>query len=556
MESSDTIKESSDENREVREILQNILKAKKTFRMYPKNNPVYIKTLEDTYVRFRESLDYRSEIVFAITQNTISHDAEKLYESTEKEENFALFFFKDGLREITFKKGLLQSELEEFLQIIALDFDREGVDDDLVTLFWERDFENIQYVVDDTVMVDLEEEEFAAVAEEQVKEKITDVDDLMKAYADGFKEEDVKTVSIVPLSDRDLQQLVNEIEKDSPDKIDKISIILFEIISGTPEKRDIETSFTFLKDAIAYALRQGDIDIAIDIMKRANELKEDPASPEEVKKYMGLLGTYLGTEEILLLFAEILDSGVDIEEHMFKGFVGYLDKNAIAPMIKFLGEMKTIRARRSIIEVLVTLGKKDIHAISRGLDDQRWYVVRNIIFILRRIGDRKAIEHLLKIVRHSDIRVRKEVIRALGDLGEKEVIQTLRDCLNDAEPQVRIASAKALGTIASDVAKKILLEKMSEKEFNHKDFDEKKDFFEVLSKWKDPEVFDFLVYTAKKTVFFKRASNNENKAAAILCLGYLGNPEALPILYKLQKSKNKLIRDFSSASIKRLEHVQ
>ena len=48
----------------------------------------------------------------------------------------------------------------------------------------------------------------------------------------------------------------------------------------------------------------------------------------------------------------------------------------------------------------------------------------------------------------------------------------------------------------------------------------------------------------------------ENKAAAILCLGYLGNPDALPILYKLQKSKNKLIRDFSSASIKRLEHVQ
>ncbi len=556
MESSDTIKESSDENREAREILQNILKAKKTFRMYPKNNPVYIKTLEDTYVRFREFLDYRSEIVFAITQNTISYDAEKIYESTQKEENFALFFFKDGLREITFKKGLLQSELEEFLQIIALDFDREGVDDDLVTLFWERDFENIQYVVDDTVMVDLEEEEFAAVAEEQVKEKITDVDDLMKAYADGFKEEDVKTVSIVPLSDRDLQQLVKEIEKDSPDKIDKISVILFEIISGTPEKRDIETTFTFLKDAIAYALRHGDINIAIDIMKRANELKDDPASPDEVKKYMNLLGTYLGTEEILLLFAEILDSGVDIEEHMFKGFVGFLDKNAIPPMIKFLGEMKTIRARRSIIEVLVTLGKKDIHAISRGLDDQRWYVVRNVIFILRRIGDRKAIEHLLKIVRHGDIRVRKEVIKALGELGEKEVIQTLRDCLNDAEPQVRIASAKAFGTIASDVAKKILLEKMSDKEFNHKDFDEKKDFFEVLSKWKDPEVFDFLVYTVKKTVFFKRASNNENKAAAILCLGYLGNPDALPILYKLQKSKNKLIRDFSSASIKRLEHVQ
>ena len=82
MESSDTIKENSDEIKEAREILQSILKAKKTFRMYPKNNPVYIKTLEDTYARFREFLDYRAEIVFSISQSNISYDTEKIYEST------------------------------------------------------------------------------------------------------------------------------------------------------------------------------------------------------------------------------------------------------------------------------------------------------------------------------------------------------------------------------------------------------------------------------------------------------------------------------------------
>jgi HEAT repeat protein len=102
-------------------------------------------------------------------------------------------------------------------------------------------------------------------------------------------------------------------------------------------------------------------------------------------------------------------------------------------MVKYLGELKTIRARRSVIDALIALGKKDIQALSKGLEDHRWYVVRNIIYILRKIGDKRATEYLLKTVRHADVRVRKEVIKALGELGGREVVQTLRECLNDPE---------------------------------------------------------------------------------------------------------------------------
>jgi len=38
--------ELSEEIKEARDILQNIIKAKKTFRMYPENNPIYIKPLK------------------------------------------------------------------------------------------------------------------------------------------------------------------------------------------------------------------------------------------------------------------------------------------------------------------------------------------------------------------------------------------------------------------------------------------------------------------------------------------------------------------------------
>lgn len=218
--------EITEDVKEIREIFQALIKAK-TIRMYPQNNPVYQKTLGDVFERFRNFLDYKDDLHLKINQNSIYYELEQVYHNPEKEDNFALFFFKDGLRELTFKKGLTQSELEEFLRIVAMDFEREAVDDDVVTLLWEKDFQNIQYLVDEAFLVDVDDENYEVTAEEKLKEQVTDVNDLMKAYADGFVREDMKELSIVPLTDKDLQLLVKELEKDSGDKTDKLAVILF-----------------------------------------------------------------------------------------------------------------------------------------------------------------------------------------------------------------------------------------------------------------------------------------------------------------------------------------
>ncbi len=546
--------ELSEDIKEARDILQNIIKAKKNLRMYPENNPIYVKTLEDSYSRFNAFFDYRDSLALKIKQNSIYFDSEQLYYNPEKEDNLALFFFKDGLREIIFNKGLLQNELEEFLKIVALDFDRETVDDDVVTLLWEKDFQNIRYVVEEGFLVDLDVEEFEKQVEEKVTEKVTDVDDLMKAYADGFIGEDVNSISIVPLADKDLQTLVKELEKDATDKIEKLVTIIFELIYQAEDRSDIEDSFTFLKDAVKYSVAHGELSTLLNVMKKNQEVLQDPTINENDKKYLKILPQYLGTEEIVSLIAEILDSSIEVDEKAFEELTGFLDKNAIGPLIKYLGELKTIRARRFVIDALSIIGRKDIKTLARGLDDERWYVIRNIIYILRKIGDKRAVEYLLKTVRHGDIRVRKEVIKTLGELGGREVVQTLKEYLNDPDMQVRIASAKAFAAIGSEAAKKILFDYISDKTFKEKDFEEKKEIFEVLSRWKDDDVFEFLIKILKTKSFFSRAKITENKACSALCLGLLGNKDALPMLHKLADSNNNLLREFAYTAVKRLEY--
>ena len=544
----------SEELSKAKDIVLSFLKSKKIVRMYPSNNPIYINTIEDDFKKFREFFYFRDELIFKIKQNEISYDSDAVYTNIEKEDNLALFFFKDGLRELNFKKGLTIEEIEDFLKIISLDFNRDALDDDMVTLFWERDFQNIQYVVDDAILTDEENYEEAAVA--SIKEKEPEQDSLMKAYEDAFQEEMVHDISIVPLSNKDLQLLLQEYERDAEDKTGKLLDILFEMIYLQQSRSELEDMAGFFVSAIEYSIGHGDIQLATDALSRFKKILDGNNEEDERKRLARKILSVAGSESVVNLLGEIMDSGQEMEEKIFEDFVRLLDKNALVPFMKILGELKSIQGRKIVIDALVVLGIKDIATLAKGLTDSRWYVVRNIIYILRKIGDKRAVDYLLKTVRHGDIRVKKEVIRALGELGGTGVLQTLRDCLEDPEIQVRSAALRALGSMRAEAPKRIIINKIADKNFKEKGFEEKKEYFEVLSQWKDEEVFNFVVGILKKRTFFRRTKTDESRACAAYSLGLLGNRDALAVLNKYRVENNKVMQEFVFSAIKRLEHGQ
>lgn len=541
-----------DDIRAAKEIVQALIKAKKTFRMYPETNPMYAKTIEDTHAKFRNFFDYRDELTFKIKQNEIFCDSEQIYSNPQKEDNIALFFFKDGLREITFKKGFSVEELEDFMKILTIDYDKEVLDDDVVTLLWEKDFHYVKYVVDELFLT--EDEDYESVAVKEIKDKTAGGDELTKAYEDVFTEEGVKEISIVPLTDNDLHAVVKEIERDAQDKTGKLIAIIFEMLYQAENKSEYEDVGHFLNSIIEFSIRHGNLETVLDILRKAREVTAMPSIADDAKKNLNMVFPFLRFDTTIKLLGELLDSGVEISEKVWDEYVAFLDKNAIQPFITILGELKSIPARKNVINALISLGRKDIHSLARGLYDSRWYVVRNIIYILGRVGDKAAADYLLKTVNHSDIRVRKEGIKALGELGVPEVFPALRGCFNDPEVQIRTAAARALGNIGSTAAKNIILQRMTSATFVKMDFSEKKEFYEVLSIWKDNDVVEFLMKTLKKKSFFKRALNDENRACAAYCLGLIGNNDALPLLHKTKESKHKLLREYVYSAIKRIEH--
>jgi len=82
-------------------------------------------------------------------EHQIFYHGNVVYESDDLKESLAFVFFKDGIRELRFHRGLETEELLDFLNIVRRSDAVNRMEDDLVTLLWEKDFSHITFTTMD-----------------------------------------------------------------------------------------------------------------------------------------------------------------------------------------------------------------------------------------------------------------------------------------------------------------------------------------------------------------------------------------------------------------------
>jgi len=535
-------------------VIKMLLKARKNLRMYPANNPIYANTLEDTFEKFKAFFYFKDRLVLTIRLYDIYYGKELIYHNNEQnDDNLTFFFFKDGFRELTFQEKISFEEMEAFLKVISLDFDKEVLDDDTVTLFWENDFQHIRYIVEDEFLADEGYEEQAVSQAKSVK---NDPGRFKANYDNSLITADkIKKVDIVAIEDADLKMLLHELEEDANDKIDKFMDIIFEIFYKAKSNEEFSEIADFFKSAIEYAIKKGNIESASKALARLKKIASKDKVTDVVKDNIQKIIVFAGSEHIIFLLGEYMDSGEKTDPAALKELTSYFDKNSISPFMNLLSTLNTIHARKVVIDVLALLGPMDFMTVTKGLNSPEWYVVRNIIYVLREIGDKRAVDYLLKKVNHPDTRVKIEVIRTLGEFGDSRALSPILEYLeDDSEIQLKYTAIRALGSLSSSDTRQVLLDKISEKTFQNKEFNEKKEYFHVLSRWKDQEMIDCLIKILMKKTLFSNLKVYESRACAAYSLGLIGSEEALPFLYKCQRDSNKLLKEFSDSAIKRIEH--
>lgn len=103
---------------------------------------------------------------------------------------------------------------------------------------------------------------------------------------------------------------------------------------------------------------------------------------------------------------------------------------AADPLLDALAEADAASTRRAIITRLSTLGAGIEPAILRRLDDDRWYVIRNLLGLLAELPALPEAFDPWTFLKHGDGRVRREAMRLLlreAESRERAIVAGLRD---------------------------------------------------------------------------------------------------------------------------------
>ncbi|MGE5176502.1 MAG: HEAT repeat domain-containing protein, partial [Hyphomicrobiales bacterium] len=345
------------------------------------------------------------------------------------------------------------------------------------------------------------------------------------------------------LGEQELTQLQSAIEQEAARPLGEE---VLEIVAAILEAEEEPTGF--LESAVAF---QRFIELAVEDadFARANallaRLKTIAAKKAEKRaEFAGLADQVIreiGRPSFLGQSAPTLNAHSDVDPAVLTNFLVQLGSSSAPAICDLLGQVNHMKHRRALCEALAISCRDDVEVLIARLGDSRWYVIRNIVYVLGRIAHQGVERALDRALHHEDVRVRKEAVRALGCIESPTSRAYLISAFRDADAGVRIQAAMTLASKRDDRAAQSILGVIQAPEFSRRDLSERQAYFEALGRAGSDAIVPKLESMLVKGGLF-RSGSDEERAHAALGLAWLGSPAAIGILNREMESKREPVR--------------
>jgi HEAT repeat protein len=550
------------------QLLNNTLKS---LLIYPKNNPLPKEFKKKLYLSLSEFLDTYDELKLEVQPGLLSYEGKTVYEDGEREEGIAYLLHQDGIRELAFLKGLDQNEIDDFIEVLEIGLSTAELEEDLVTMLWEKDFNHIKYlVVDDLLDVEVPS-----------SEEIPDSWDFHQLFSSEIAASDQKTAEDTEAENQKRQRRTEEIlqkmkeysaeeieniqklleSDDGRQSLDQFFDILTEIWMVETDSTEFNQMMETVEKILGALVNIADFSSAARVvnwlrkfegmMSVADSSQNSLAARkgERAKKAIN----QAGEEERIDKITRIINEKDNVDLTAARVYLFSLNWNSISPVLHMLRELKEFQARRMVCDLLVSKGQDKLEIIKEGLSDKHWYVVRNVIWVMGSIGSAEGVKYLKPLIRHQDLRIRKEIITALIKIPGPEAGAILTLMMEDEDKRIRSLTCKGLTKRREKGALPVLMKLLKDAGFRDKSPDEKKHLLESYVSIGGNEAIPLLTRMVNKRSWLKRDQHNETRVFAIRALGLMDTGEAKDALISLSKKRNKVLRKTCEDALRRME---
>ncbi|UCC38776.1 MAG: HEAT repeat domain-containing protein [Candidatus Aminicenantes bacterium] len=562
-----------------KEVIKRLGNAFSSMKIYPAENPAVKKSIETFTEKIKEFLDEYEHLDITIGEFNLSYKGENVFQDEEKMKSLPFLLFKDGMRELSFHKGLGERELQDFLETVKADSDLPPEDCDVVNSLWMKNFAYIRFFaldefLDTRIGKESEEVDFKynkeTFSDGEVNLTTEDKIDLYKrSVALGLRfnnhkekkegKEEISEDMALPwqsmaVSESEIPEIESMLsESRVKSRLTELINLLFEILFLEERHDHFSATLNVLNQCYREVVHKSNFSDAFLLLNHIQELKQMLSS--QFKEKEKLLDKFIKKEKEEYSLAHLRKLFFEGKIEDFDSFFQYL--RLLGPeTLSLVGDIwdnsKDPFIRLKASDFLQEIGQDNIPTLAYLARDSRFSLSKEIIAILGKIGSKEVIPHLENFVDHTHKTIKLETIQSLKKIADAASNKILIKFLDDEEEEVRATAALSLKYFGDNTISDSLMQLAKNKGFKKRSRVEKKALLNFLAKTKSLETCFFLQSLLKKWSIFTRAKQNETRLCAVSALQTMATPEAVNVLKEGSKLRNKKIRRACNLSLRKI----
>lgn len=542
---------------DARDLFTVLGKALRAFQLYDENNPVYQRFVQNLRAAFEKLWTDVDELRIQIEEDRFLWFGEEVYRNDTRAESLAFLFYKDGIRDVQFLKGIEQEELEAVLRVLQRARSIRAEGEDLLTILWDADLSYLQYHYVDLLAEGVEVPEkdpgaldlSAAWQGEVDTEEHDDGQPASSAQQEEPPRPKVATEDFNPtlysFDPREVEILRREVDREMQRDIraDILSALFDRIEDPEREERQLQILDIF-GTLLPSFLSKGEIRAATLLLEGVHRLlaAKGVLSASAQRRANGLLDEVSGSDAIQELVLALADGGIDVGPDELSHFLQFLRGGALEPLLRAAMGSEDKRIRLLLLEAVAAIGKRNPHGVLHLLQVDDPTVLAGACRMVGEMGLGDAGPRLAELARHESADVRLAAVESSAKLRVSTVAAGLEAALKDPDRAVRIAAARGLGDLRYRPAAKALKAVVTSRAIRSADISEKIAFFESYGAVGGDEAVELLGDLLNKRGLLGRREPEEIRAGAALGLGRAATPKAMEHLRAAQSATEPVVR--------------
>lgn len=547
---------SQEEIAAAREVIQSIVKTSKAFKMYLPNNPLHQKFFQDLTGSISGFLNEYGELRLHVGQFDLHYEGSAVYENQDIKDSLAFKLYSDGITSLMFSEGIEDGEIRNFIDIIGGET-KDEIDDDIVTRLWTSDLPHIFYTLaDEFLESDADHIGTRSVTEESQKKSVRHAYSTEVESPEPIPKPMIVPQNLLALSEKEIESLKSSREFEEKRKpVEEVTYILYSILSVEKDTGLFSEFSEIMANLTRDIIFLGEIKYAIGLIKFLNKLTTNETLPAEHRRILAKdMGAVINDAIAENLQKAVADEKITPEG--LKEMILFTGKGAIAPICKILGAIEQKEFRKVIMDSLIEIGKDSVETFLPFLSDSRWYLVRNVIIILNKIGDIRAAAHIGRLASHISPRVKHEALIYLKDSLHEKAGEYVFKFLGDNDIAIRIRALKILAETDCAEALEPMIASARSEHFEGMDIAERMALFEAIGGIGADTATPFFREILMKKYWFNKTKERDAVVCAVAGLKKINTPSALAALEEANAFKKGEIKMIVEKAIQAIQPVK